>query len=160
MTLILYFGHFGTTKKVAEILKGYLPDSVCIDGSNYKKINFNDYNQIIFGSNIRDSKLNKRFLKFYKKYEKFNYVAETYAYICSADENKANEYINLMKNTTGIKNVIFAGGELNLENARGLSKSVIRMCIEDFNRKGLVLPQIKDSNLKELSEIVKFNYKP
>ncbi|MDE7384867.1 MAG: flavodoxin domain-containing protein, partial [Anaeroplasmataceae bacterium] len=70
MKLILYFGHTGTTEKAANLLANELNDVMVFNGVEKNKIDFSNYDTIIFGVNIHMGKLNKKFLKFYKKLKK------------------------------------------------------------------------------------------
>ncbi|MDE5566638.1 MAG: hypothetical protein K2I77_06595, partial [Anaeroplasmataceae bacterium] len=67
MILILYFGHTGTTKKAADLLAKHFNDVEVLEGAKQLKLDYNKYEQVIVGSNIRAGKLNKEFLKWYKK---------------------------------------------------------------------------------------------
>ena len=55
MKLILYFGHTGTTKKAAEILKEKLQDAEIFDGTKKLMKDFSRYDMIIFIWNVHIS---------------------------------------------------------------------------------------------------------
>ncbi|MDE5714944.1 MAG: hypothetical protein K2I42_02320 [Anaeroplasmataceae bacterium] len=148
MKAIIYFGHLGSTRKAGEYLKNLLKDTDIFDGNSIKKVDFSPYDTLILGINVRMGKLNKKFIKFIKKLQKRNSSIETHAYIVAADKNLKSTYIHMARGYLSTNSyVIYAGGELDSSNAKGLSKAVIEHCIAQFKAEDLELPTLDFNSL-------------
>lgn len=155
MILILYFGHTGTTKWVAECLKEQLENVELLDGRKQKISNLMDYDTIILGTNIRMGKLNKHFVKWLKKY-KTNLNSSIFAYAVGADSSKKKTYLTMLEQIlpTGSASY-FVGGRLDPSAAKGLSKKVIESCIAELKKRDLELPSLSMSTIEQLAAEVK-----
>lgn len=151
MKVIIYFGNYGSTAKVGELLKEELKADL-YDGTKKNHIDFSLYDMVIFGYNIRMGKPNKQFLKYYKKFNKKYNKLKVSAYIVGADQNKKGEYLataeRLFPPFTRLK---FVGGILDDARAKGLTKRILRNCINDFINKDLPLPILDNNGIKEFA---------
>lgn len=153
MNLIIYFSKTNTTKKAAYLLADKLENCEIIDGNKIDKIDFHQYDSIIIGTYIRMNKPNNKFLKLIKKIKRSNYKNYN-CFIVSANKYKKNEYItNLNKYFSENSLIDYFGGELNVEESKGLTKILIEACIKDFYDKNLELPSL------DLLEIEEYAYK-
>lgn len=154
MILILYFGHTGTTKKAAELLAKHFTDVEVLEGSRQLKLDYNKYSQIIVGSNIRAGKLNKSFLKWYKKEGKQLKVPMS-AYIVGADATQRGSYIASMEKVLNQYAIIrFVGGELDPTRAKGIFKKIIENCLIALENKNLEAPKLSIEEIDLLAEEV------
>lgn len=161
MRVILYFGHLGCTKKAGEYLKNILKDADLYDGNCLKKVDLSIYDTLIFGVNIRMAKLNKHFIKFIKKFQKKKMNLSMHAYLIAADKNSRSTYIHMARNLLPSDSiVIFAGGELDSTNAKGLSKAVIDRCIAQLKAEDLDLPKLDYQALEAFAEELEENKIP
>ncbi|MDE7161492.1 MAG: hypothetical protein K2N65_01890 [Anaeroplasmataceae bacterium] len=152
MKLILYFGHTGTTEKAAYLLQQYLNQAEVLDGRVKHKIDYSKYDGIIFGINVRIGKLNKAFLKFYKKYKKQNLNLPCSAFVVAGDSNLRSTYMNLVRNILPEDSYVgFFGGEFNLTYAKGITKRILKNCIEKFQEQDLPLPQLIPSAIQDFA---------
>lgn len=153
MKLILYFGHTGTTKKAAYLLAEKLKDCTLADGMVKNKIEFAAFDTIIFGVNVHMGKLNKKFLKFYKKLKKKELSAQFACFIVAGDEHQKTKYMNLAKDILPEESYIgFFGGELDPTRAKGLTKSMIQFCMKEFIDRDLPLPTLKMDAIIDFAE--------
>lgn len=152
MILILYFGHTGTTEKAANILKENIKDSIVMNGNKIKKIDFSTFDHIIFGINVRMGKLNKSFMKFYKRFSKKETTVPVSAYVIAADLHQAPVYMNLATTLLPEDSYVgYFGGEFNLVNAKGITKHVLKSCIQKFKEQDLPLPELIPSAIKDFA---------
>lgn len=152
MNLILYFGETGTTEKAAYLLQKQLKDTEVLNGKKKNKIDFSKYQHIVFGINVRMGKLNRSFLKFYKKLKKKNISFPCSAFIVAGDLNQRNTYMNMARNLLPEDSYIgFFGGEFNLENAKGITKRVLISCIRKFRDQDLPLPQLLPAAIQDFA---------
>lgn len=156
MKLILYYGHTGTTKKAAHLLADLLKDCTLADGMTKNKIDYTKFDGIIFGVNVRGGKLNKRFIKFYKKLKKKNNEISTSCFIIAADEHQKIKYMNQAKELLKEDSYIgFFGGELDPTRAKGLTKSIIQTCIAKYKEQDLPLPSLHQEAIEDFAYHVK-----
>ncbi|MDE6013434.1 MAG: hypothetical protein K2G50_00665 [Anaeroplasmataceae bacterium] len=154
MILILYFGHTGTTKKAADLLAKHFNDVEVLEGAKQLKLDYNKYNQIIVGSNIRAGKLNKAFLKWYKKEGKHLKMPIS-AYIVGADASQRGSYIASMEKVLKQYAIIrFVGGELDPTRAKGIFKKIIENCLIALENKNLEAPKLLMEEIDLLAEEV------
>ena len=152
MYLILYFGETGTTKKAAYLLQQFLKDADVMDGKKKQKIDFTQYNHLIFGINIRVGKLNKSFKKFYKKFKKKEISIPCSAFLVAGDFNQRSTYMNLARNQLPEDSYVgFFGGEFNLAEAKGITKKVLLSCIRKFQDQDLPLPSLLTSAIEDFA---------
>ncbi|MDE7106583.1 MAG: flavodoxin domain-containing protein [Anaeroplasmataceae bacterium] len=152
MKLILYFGHTGTTKKAAMLLQERLKDTVVMDGTKKNKIQFTDYDAIIFGVNIRGGKLNKKFVKFYKKLIKKESPQTHAAFIVAGDENRKAMYMNLARDLLKQDSYIgFFGGEFDPTHAKGITRAILVSCRQTFIDRDLPLPSLKMDAIEDFA---------
>ncbi|MDE6242111.1 MAG: flavodoxin domain-containing protein [Anaeroplasmataceae bacterium] len=153
MKLILYFGHTGTTEKAAGLLANELDESIVLNGMKKNKIDFSSYDSIIFGVNVHMGKLNKKFLKFYKKLKKKKIPTEFACFVIAADEHQKTKYMNMAKEVLPEDSYIgFFGGEFDPTRAKGLNRAVIKSCINQFMEQGLPLPSLDMDAIKDFAE--------
>lgn len=155
MTLILYFGHTGTAKKVANIIGEQLEDAELKDGRKNKKIDLSPYDTIVLGMNVRMGSLNKSFIKWMKHHKK-DLNIPVFAYVVAADTSKKSNYLSMLEqrlpqNST----LIYAGGILDPTSAKGLSKMVIEKCIFELQSRNLELPTLSLDQIQHLVEAIK-----
>ncbi len=143
MTLILYFGHYGSTKKAAELLASYLQDAVLVDGMKEKVDNISNYERIILGTNIRVGKPNKVFRKWCKKNFSELKDKKVSAFVIAADGTKQGAYRNQIASLLpNVHLISYFGGELNPEPAKGICRKIIQNCIEELKKEDLELPSL------------------
>lgn len=152
MKIILSFGQTGTTLKAANLLQKLLPDFVVYDGMKKNKLNYQEVDTILFGTNIRMGKLNKRFKKTYHRLQKKNLNITYGAFIVAANEHERNKYMNLVQEMLPEDAYVgFFGGELNPLQAKGVTKRVIMACIKDFEDQKLPLPALNPDAIEDFA---------
>lgn len=142
MKIIIYFGNLGSTEKAALLLKSKLVDCDIQDGTKIKKIDFSQYDEVIFGTNVRMNKFNKKFNKYYKKFVKLNYEGIVDLFIVAGGADKSGYFKSATQMIPNVGKLAFFGGEFDTTNAKGLSKVILESCIKDFKSKGLDLPKL------------------
>ncbi|MDE6407425.1 MAG: flavodoxin domain-containing protein [Anaeroplasmataceae bacterium] len=153
MKLILSFGHTGTTQKAAELLAKELEECTVLNGMAKNKIDFSLYETIIFGVNVHMGKLNKKFIKFYKKLKKKEISAKFACFVIAADEHQKTRYMNMAKEILPEDSYIgYFGGEFDPTRAKGLNKAVIKTCMNQFMEQGLPLPSLNMSAILDFAE--------
>ena len=156
MKLILYFGHTGTTEKAANLLAKQLKDYMIINGAKKNKIEFSSFDTIIFGVNVHMGKLNKKFIKLYKKLQKQKISTKYACFIIAADEHQKAKYMNLAKNLLPEYSYIgFFGGEFDPTRAKGLNKRILISCMNQFIEQGLPLPSLNMDAITDFAEHIK-----
>lgn len=155
--LILYSGHLGTTQKAAYELSVMLGKKIeVLSTKPKKKIDFNTYDAVIFGSNVRMFHLNKRFRKYAKKWVATTTQKKAYAFIVGANTEKSAAYVDHARTILGEQSfIVFAGGELNTSNASGFAKGVIESVRESILKKGEPLPSLNIEALQKLADVIK-----
>lgn len=152
MTLILYFGHYGSTKNAAELLSSYLQDSVLVDGMKEKKVNISTYERIVLGTNIRVGKPNKIFRKWCKKNIDQLKDKKVSVFVIAADGTKEGAYRNQISSLLpNVEQISYFGGELNPEPAKGIYRKVIQSCIEELKKEDLELPSLHRTQIIEFA---------
>lgn len=154
--LILYSGHLGSTRKAAEYLASRLSGAEVVSTAEKPKVNFGDYDVVVFGTNMRMFRLNKMFKKYASKAKKSQ--ANSYVFVLGADDKNAEK--NVEKAKAYVNNCNFAvyiGGVLDSTNATGFAKSVIDNIVSELNAEGKPLPSINFSKLDELAEKIKLD---
>ena len=153
MKLILYFGHTGTTEKAANILAKQLEDCIILNGMIKNKIDFSNFDTIIFGVNVHMGKLNKKFLKFYNKLKKKEIASKFACFVIAADEHQKAKYMNYAKELLPEDSYIgFFGGEFDPTRAKGINKKIIKACMNQFLEQGLPLPSLKMDAITDFAE--------
>lgn len=159
MKAIIYFGNLGTTAKAATLLGEKLTGCSIYDGTKKFFLDYSLCEELIFGVNIRMGKLNRKFVKFYKKLKKQNINCSMNAFLIGADFNKRSTYLSQMEELLPEDaRISFFGGDLNLENAKGLSRKVISACIEDFEKKQLPLPSLSLDAIEAFADRIEKKY--
>lgn len=156
-TLILYSGHLGSTRSAAEYLATRLNGTEVLSTADKPKVNFSDYDVVIFGTNMRMFRLNKMFKKYACRAK--NSQANSYVFVLGADDKNAEK--NVEKAKAYVNNCNFAvyiGGVLDATNATGFAKSVIDNIISELNAEGKPLPSINYSKLDELADRINSDY--
>lgn len=155
MTLILYFGNYGTTKKVAYLLANELTDCEVVDGTE-KIIDLAAYDKVIIGTNIRMSKPNKKFLKWCKKNKQFLSSHSVSSYIVGADYAKGRKYIEkIVGILSNVKDVVFVGGEFHPELAKGFDRRILLNCIYEYKKRDLDLPSLDENKIHQFALKIK-----
>lgn len=150
-SLILYSGHLGSTRSAAEYLAKQLNGAEVVSTAEKPKVNFADYDVIIFGTNMRMFRLNKMFKKYASKAKKSQ--ANSYVFVLGADDKNAEKNVEKAKAyVNNCKLAIYIGGVLDATNATGLAKSVIDNIVSELNAEGKPLPSINYSKLDELAD--------
>lgn len=150
-TLILYSGHLGSTRSAAEYLATRLNGAEVMSTADKPKVNFADYDVIVFGTNMRMFRPNKLFKKYASKTKKSK--ASAYVFVLGADENNAENNVGKAKACViNCKHAVYVGGILDSTNAKGFAKSVIDNIVNQLKTDGKPLPSIDYSKLDELAE--------
>lgn len=150
-TLILYSGHLGSTRSAAEYLATRLNGAEVMSTADKPKINFADYDVIVFGTNMRMFRPNKLFKKYAAKAKKSQ--ASAYVFVLGAEENNADKNVEKAKAcVNNCKHAVYVGGVLDSTNATGFTKSVIDNIVNQLKVEGKPLPSINYSKLDELAE--------
>lgn len=150
-TLILYSGHLGSTRSAAEYLATRLNGAEVMSTADKPKVNFADYDVIVFGTNMRMFRLNKLFKKYASKAKKSQ--ASAYVFVLGADKNNADKNVDKVKTyVNNCKHAVYVGGILDSTNASGFAKSVIDNIVNQLKIDGKPLPSIDYSKLDELAE--------
>lgn len=156
MKLILYFGHTGTTKKAAELLKENLEDAYLADGTKKLKLDYSAVDMIIFGTNIHMEKPHKALIKMLKKLKKKNLSIPYHGFVVAANQSEKIKYMHMLKELLGEEAWIgFFGGELNPEGAKGITRLVIQSCIQKLVEQDLSLPSLDELAIKSFAEAIK-----
>ncbi len=149
--LIIACGDLGCTLKAGKKL-GELIGGLAIDGK--EKRDLAEYDDIVLGTNIRFGKFNKRFyryLRYLKKTDK-----RVYIYICGAEVEKKEQYIEQMKEEAPFaKEIRFVWGELDSSKAKFFKKYAIESFIMGRKNDGLSKPRILDKELRELANAIR-----
>lgn len=149
--LILYSGHLGSTRSAAEYLAKQLNGAEVLSTAEKQKVNFADYDVVIFGTNMRMFRLNKLFKKYACRAKKTQ--ANSYVFLLGADEKNAEKNAEKVKAyVNNCKLAVYIGGVLDSTNAKGFAKSVIDNIVSELNAEGKPLPSINYSKLDELAE--------
>lgn len=150
-TLILYSSHLGSTKKAAEYLAKQLNSAEVVSTADKPKVNFADYDVIVFGTNMRMFRLNKMFKKYASKAKKTQ--ANSYVFVLGADDKNAEKNVEKAKAyVNNCKLAVYIGGVLDATNATGFAKSVIDNIVSELIAEGKPLPSIDYSKLDELAD--------
>lgn len=154
--LILYSGHLGSTKKAAEYLASKLNGAEVMSTADKPKVNFDDYDVFVFGTNMRMFRLNKLFKKYASRAKKSH--ASTYVFVLGAEENNADKNVEKAKAcVNNCKLAVYVGGVLDSTNAKGFTKSVIDNIVSQLKADGKSLPSIDYSKLDELADKINRN---
>lgn len=154
-TLILHSGNLGCTAKAAQILANMIDCATVMDTALAPTIDFTEYDHVIFGTNVRMFMFNRRFKKYAKKWKKTSNGNKVFAYVIGASTEKADEYVQkAIKVLGGNAFAVFAGGELNAANAKGLSKKIIESVKSGLLAEGKPLPSIDNEALVKLSKSI------
>lgn len=115
------------------------------------KVNFDDYDVFVFGTNMRMFRLNKLFKKYASRAKKSQ--ANSYVFVLGADDKNAEKNVEKAKAyVNNCKSAVYVGGVLDSTNATGFAKSVIDNIVSELNAEGKPLPSINYSKLDELSD--------
>lgn len=159
-TLILYSGNLGSTAKAAAYLADKLTGAEVVDTADEPQIDFTAYDAVVFGTNVRMFRLNKRFVKYAKAWKKAKTGKPVYAFIIGADELKIEKYLKKADKKLKTANAsVFAGGELNVEGATKFEKGIIEGVLEAFKKEEKPLPTLKYGVLRDLAEKITANGK-
>lgn len=152
--LILYSGHLGSTRKASEYLASRLSGTEVVSTADKPKVNFADYDVIVFGTNMRMFRPNKLFKKYASKAK--NSKALAYVFVLGAEENNADKNADKAKAcVNNCKHAVHIGGVLDSTNATGFAKSVIDNIVNQLKIDGKPLPSINYAKLDELAVIIK-----
>lgn len=128
-TLILYASNTGTVKDCALKLNEMIPQSEAVDITKALP-DPNGYDRVILGASIRAGRINKKIAEYAENTLPILLTKETGLFICCADASKVNGYFVeyfpgelIMK----AKKCACFGGELNIKNARGLDKLMLKL---------------------------------
>lgn len=150
-TLILYSGHLGSTRSAAEYLATRLNGAEVMSTADKPKVNFADYDVIVFGTNMRMFRLNKLFKKYASKAKKSQ--ASAHVFVLGADDINAEKNAEKARNyVNNCKLAVYVGGVLDSTKATGFAKSVIDNIVSQLKADGKPLPSIDYSKLDELAE--------
>lgn len=151
--LIIACGDLGCTLKAGKKL-GDLIGGAAYDGK--EKRDLTGYDDIVLGTNIRFGKFNKRFYKYVRKLEKMD--KRVYVYICGAEVEKNDYYIDMMKKEVPFaKDIRFVWGELDSSKAKFFKKYAIESFIMGRKKDGLAKPRILDKEIREIANSIRGN---
>lgn len=153
-TLIIASGNLGTVVEVAYLLKEELgPLADIIDTSSGIKVfepDYAAYDVIVFGTNIRAAKPNKRFKKWAKKTRKILKDKKVYAYIANVSHDVANlEKVD--RCLPDAKAIYDVGGVVHAERAKGIMQKICYSLLLNFETRGLPKPDIDLGQIKNLA---------
>lgn len=162
--LILVCGNLGSTLKCAEILKRRLNGDSCIlqadDTAEVKAAlaEKDEFDALIIGTNIRMGKPNKKFRKWAKIIRKNLSDKQIYVYMLCAWGEKSDLYIQkIRKILPCAKQIIYAGGVLNAEQATGFVRDLVVDIRKDFVNNGRQLPAIYRKSLESFADSLNKN---
>lgn len=149
--LILYSGHLGSTRKASEYLASRLSGAEVVSTADKPKVNFADYDVIVFGTNMRMFRPNKLFKKYASKAK--NSKANSYVFVLGADDKNAEKNVEKAKTyVNNCKLTVHVGGVLDSTNATGFAKNIIDDIVSKMNADGKPLPSIDYPKLDELAD--------
>lgn len=153
-TLIIASGNLGTVVEIAYMLKEELgPLADVIDTGSGIKIfepDYEAYDVIVFGTNIRASRPNKRFVKWAKKTRKILKNKTVYAYISNVSHDIANlEKVD--RYLPDAKAIYDVGGVVHVERTKGIMQNICYSLLLNFENRGLPKPTIDVEQVKNLA---------
>ena len=83
---------------------------------------------------------------------------DTYLMICAGGEGDTNETAKLnfgQESTSKFKHIQYVGGEIIIENVKGIAKLMIKMVVSASKKQNKTEPKILVEKIDELAEIVK-----
>jgi menaquinone-dependent protoporphyrinogen oxidase len=129
-TLIVYTSKHGTTKKVAEMISQKIEGKpMVIDLKERKKVELNDYDQIIIGGSIHAGMLQKRVRQFCEKNMSILLQKRIGLFLSCMDEAKAQEQLDrafpeeLRKHAVSCK---ATGGEFRMDKMNFIERAIVK----------------------------------
>lgn len=156
--LIIACGETGVTLKAAKKIKEALNDDVdVVDGKEVTTLA--NYDAYVLGTNVRFSKLNKRFIKLAKEAEKLGCDVKRYVYVCGAEiEKKDDMKAAAKKAAPWADEVFYVWGELHTDGLRFFKKYAVESFIQGRKKDGLPSPRILDKEIRALARRIKDDY--
>jgi menaquinone-dependent protoporphyrinogen oxidase len=129
-TLIVYTSKHGTTKKVAEMISQKIEGKpMVIDLKERKKVELNDYDQIIIGGSIHAGMLQKRVRQFCEKNMSILLQKRIGLFLSCMDDNKAREQLvrafpEILRNhAISCKTT---GGEFRMDKMNFIERAIVK----------------------------------
>lgn len=154
--IIIYSGDLGSTEKAARYLADELGGAELADTALSPVIDYKAYDAVVFGTNVRMFRLNKRFRKYAASRLRSRADGKVYAFVMCADDRKSDKFVR--KADKALRSpgaTVYAGGELNTDKASSFEKSIIEGVEAAFKKEGRALPQIMYATLRDLAERIK-----
>lgn len=150
--LIIYSGNYGSTKKASELLADYFDEVAIVDTSRKPIIDYSKYDVLVFGTNIRFSKPNSRFIKYAKKYKKALVNCKVYAFVTGIDVEWSDRYQKDVSEKLNDCYSLYVGGELNNEEAKGFDRICMEKMRKSYNVNGYPMPTLYKDKIASLSK--------
>ncbi len=155
-TLIIFYSRYESTHRAALMIRDRLENCDIIEVELIKNVNLNDYDRIIFGSNIINGKINRKIIKTIKKNKKLLKTKKVYGFILCANKNLYVErYFHLLANLLETNKVYYLGGVLDPARASGFESLLIESIIVNMNSQGLKATGINESAIDEFVLMIK-----
>lgn len=153
--LIIVSSNYGTTKKAADILSGFIGGADIFDTA-YKdaEFNFDGYDNYIFGTNIRMFMLNGRFKKYARRLRRYYKGKNSYGYLIGCAETNDRALKRMSKIISGNKGTVYAWGEYVTDCDDKRAAEMYKNMKSDCEEKGNELPHIREEELKRLADII------
>lgn len=155
-TLIAFAGKYGTTEKCAKQLAEKLNGAVVVNLCE-KTPDLKDYDTVVVGSNIHMGQIHKAVKSFITQYGgDLKQKRAAYFICCGFPDNgdqmfSANFPKELMDSAVAKK---CFGGEMKIENLRGVDKLVAKMVAKMTADKNIAPPEIQYDSIAEMAEIL------
>lgn len=155
-TLIIASGHIGATIKAANILAEKLGDADIFNTLDCNAdFDFSSYDIFIFGSNMRIFMLNSRFKKWAKKLKRVYKTKSVYGYLIGANPDNKRALDKMSAKLKNNKGVVYAWGELDVENATPQFKKMLEQMRDSIIARGDILPYIDEKALDRIVDDIK-----
>lgn len=153
-TIIVYATSHGTTKTVAERIKGKLQGEVdLVNIKKQKKIDLDPYDQIIIGGSIHMGVIQKKIKKFCEQNAHTLLQKKLGLFLSCMDDEKAQEQFDkafseeLKNHATTYK---LTGGEFKLEKMNFLERSIVKKVSGKTQSVNNLNPESIDELIQEL----------
>lgn len=155
-TLIAYAGKYGTTEKCAKLLAGKVNGAQTVNLAETTP-DLKDYDTVVIGSNIHMGQIHKAVKKFIADYSRdLNQKHTAFFICCGLPENKEQVFAaNFPKELldSAVAKKCF-GGEMNIDNLRGIDKLITKMVTKATADKNVTPPEIRYDVIDEMVALI------
>lgn len=155
-TIICYATKTGTTRKAAEMLKEQLSDVTVCDLAK-DKVDLAEYDCIIIGGSIRMGQIHKEAKKFIVENKDVLMEKKCAFFICNGFPEQVETFMMQNIDQELLSHAICAasfGGEMNLENLKGMDKFIAKAVTNSMKDKPQSVPKLLPENIKQFAEAV------